>query len=257
MPSKSQRGTKPGRPDLVPRRVVPGQGGSLVQQAVDSLRDAVLGGAPPGTFLGSEEDLIAALGVSRPTFRQAAKLLKAENLLLIRRGMGGGFFTQAPSTEAVTRMVSIYLNAQGTTIRQINQVVAPLQAEAAREIALNPDLAVRSRLTEFLERHRSGQVSVEERHPIRRMIAFEHLLVEIAGNPANALMMRVMLTLIRDGQLMAGFPVARSAELHERFQEQLARAILDGDAEMAVLLCRRHASDFNRTLTDSPVRLEH
>src|ERR1700748_131872 len=123
----------------LPVRAVDGRAGvSLVQQAVDALRRAVLEAPGPDVFLGSEEQLIAALGVSRPTFRQAAKLLRHENLLTIKRGMGGGFFTRSPSADAVSRMAAIFLDAQGTGMRQINDVVGPLQAEAARVGAHNP-----------------------------------------------------------------------------------------------------------------------
>lgn len=237
-------------------RISPVDGVSLVNQTVDALRRAVLSAPGPNVFIGSEEQLIAALGVSRPTFRQAAKLLRHENLLTIKRGMGGGFFTQAPSGEAVSRMAAIYLNSQGTTMRQISEVASPLQAEAARQLARNPDRAVRAGLTEFLARYRSGEVPEAEQDPIRRMLAFERELGVLAGNPAISLVMHVMRDLLRDVRHSYFTLTPERIQSYEAFQERLARAVLDGDPEMAALISDRYTSEFASWLPDDRMKLD-
>ena len=49
-------------------------------------------GLAPGDFLGREEDLAAEFGVSRPTLREALKLLSSGNLIRATKGPGGGIF---------------------------------------------------------------------------------------------------------------------------------------------------------------------
>ena len=49
-------------------------------------------GSRPGDFLGREEDLAAEFGVSRPTLREALKLLASGNLIRATKGPGGGIF---------------------------------------------------------------------------------------------------------------------------------------------------------------------
>ncbi|MEA2455227.1 MAG: hypothetical protein QOI45_1489, partial [Thermoleophilaceae bacterium] len=49
-------------------------------------------GLEPGAFLGREEDLAAEFGVSRPTLREALKLLASGNLIRASKGPGGGIF---------------------------------------------------------------------------------------------------------------------------------------------------------------------
>jgi GntR family transcriptional repressor for pyruvate dehydrogenase complex len=49
-------------------------------------------GLAPGDFLGREEDLAASFGVSRPTLREALKLLASGNLIRASKGPGGGIF---------------------------------------------------------------------------------------------------------------------------------------------------------------------
>lgn len=241
----------------LPVRAVDGRAGvSLVQQAVDALRRAVLDAPGPAVFLGSEEQLIAALGVSRPTFRQAAKLLRHENLLTIKRGMGGGFFTRSPSADAVSRMAAIFLNAQGTGMRQINDVVGPLQAEAARLIATNPDRAVRSRLAEFIaEQGNDDPLAVGASRRVRSMLGFERLLAEISGTPAIALVINVMLDLVRDARRVQPLQRPDLIVSYGQFQSRLAQAVLEGDAEMAVLICNRHAEEVRRWMPEGKLEL--
>lgn len=249
------------RPQVLPKKkaairpVVWQEGASLVNQAVDALRRVVLAASGEGVFLGSEEQLIAALGVSRPTFRQAAKLLRHENLLTIKRGMGGGFFTQSPSGEAVSRMAAIYLNAQGTSLRQLNDVVAPLQAEAARLLARNPDQTLRAGLVEFLAQHSDDGPPKSEKDMIRRMLAFEQLLGELAGNPAIALVMKMMRDLVRDERHSYFTVTPERIMAYVQFQRRLAQAIQEGDAEMATLICERHGAEVGSWLPDQPVAL--
>lgn len=240
-------------------RPVGGRNGqSLVQQATEALRRAVLEAPGPNVFLGSEESLIEALGVSRPTFRQAAKLLRHENLLTIKRGMGGGFFSRSPSIDAVSRMAAIYLNAQGTSMLHINDVVAPLQTEAVRLVALNPDVAVRRRLMEFVERDTQPHQTdgtVGGTRLIRRMVEFERLLVELAGNPAIQLVMNVMLDLVRDARRAQIFQTPERIGEYDQYQKRLAQAVLDGDSAVAVLICSRHVQETRRWLSDEPLQL--
>jgi DNA-binding FadR family transcriptional regulator len=233
------------------RRVSGGPGVSLLNLAVDSLRRAVLA-AGPDEFLGSEEQLIEALGVSRPTFRQATKLLRHENLLRIKRGVSGGFFTQAPSALAVTQMAAIYLNAQRTSMRQVNDVLAPLQAASARQLASNPDPTVRACLSDFLADY--SNLPVSQQNPVLRALKFERLLGEKTGNPAIALVMDVMRDLVRDtGRVHFLLKPERMTDYYT-YQARLAQAILDGDSEMATLICQRHNAQFRSWLPDEQLK---
>src|SRR5690606_4084804 len=98
---------------------------SAVRSTAARLRDMALG-QDADFFLGSEEQLIRLLDVSRPTFRQAARLLEHEQLLTIRRGPGGGFFTRRPSADAVVHLASICLVAQRSRVSHMLQAGAPL-----------------------------------------------------------------------------------------------------------------------------------
>ena len=53
-------------------------------------RDIIAGKYPEGTRLPTENEMAAQLNVSRPTVREALRLLEAEGLISTRPGPGGG-----------------------------------------------------------------------------------------------------------------------------------------------------------------------
>lgn len=229
---------------------------SLVQRTVDALRKAILDAPCADHFLGSEEQLIAALGVSRPTFRQAANLLSHESLLVIKRGMGGGFFTRTPSGDAVSRTAAIYLNAQGTSMRQIHDVLAPLQTEAAWLIASNPDMKQRSRLIELVDSWGGEYGEHANLEAVRRALAFERLLAACCGNPAIELMMNTMLDLVRDARRVEALRTEDRVGAYEAYQRRLAVAVLEGDSEMALLICRRYLGEVKAWLPNERLDIQ-
>ena len=60
----------------------------------------------PGDFLGREEDLAAEFGVSRPTLREALKLLASGNLIRASKGPGGGIFVAHTADQGMSRSLS-------------------------------------------------------------------------------------------------------------------------------------------------------
>jgi len=63
-------------------------------------------GLAPGDFLGREEDLASEFGVSRPTLREALKLLASGNLIRANKGPGGGIFVAHTADQGVRRSLS-------------------------------------------------------------------------------------------------------------------------------------------------------
>jgi DNA-binding FadR family transcriptional regulator len=63
-------------------------------------------GLQPDDFLGREEDLAADFGVSRPTLREALRLLASGNLIRATKGPGGGIFVARTAEEGMSRSLS-------------------------------------------------------------------------------------------------------------------------------------------------------
>jgi GntR family transcriptional repressor for pyruvate dehydrogenase complex len=60
----------------------------------------------PGDRIGREEDLARQFGVSRPTLREALRLLASSHLIRASKGRGGGIFVAATPEEGIARSVS-------------------------------------------------------------------------------------------------------------------------------------------------------
>jgi GntR family transcriptional repressor for pyruvate dehydrogenase complex len=60
----------------------------------------------PGTRIGREEDLAKRFGVSRPTLREALRILSRANLIQALKGPGGGVFVSAMPEDALAMSVS-------------------------------------------------------------------------------------------------------------------------------------------------------
>src|SRR6516164_11755794 len=69
---------------------------SLTSELVARLTDDITSGKlPPGSRLPTEQELIAATGVSRTVVREAVAALRAEGLVITRQGVGA-FVAETP-----------------------------------------------------------------------------------------------------------------------------------------------------------------
>jgi DNA-binding FadR family transcriptional regulator len=107
---------------------------SALDGAASRLRSIALA-AKEGVLVGSEETLIAKLGVSRATVRQAARLLEREGFLRVRRGINGGYFAARPDVRTIEKTVSAYLEMVHTKPEDITVIASVLWVEALRRAA--------------------------------------------------------------------------------------------------------------------------
>jgi DNA-binding FadR family transcriptional regulator len=63
----------------------------------------------PGDRLPPESELMTQYGVSRPTLREALRLLEAQELLEVRRGARGGGVIRTPSTTPAAEAITLWL----------------------------------------------------------------------------------------------------------------------------------------------------
>lgn len=89
-------------------------------------QEIIMGQYPEGTRLPTEHEMAAQLSVSRPTVREALRLLEAEGLISTRPGPGGGPRVCRPDIVTVTRSL--------TTLFQYDRVTLAELLEARRAI---------------------------------------------------------------------------------------------------------------------------
>src|SRR5882672_6178330 len=72
-----------------------------------------------GDWLPTEAELMEQFGVSRPTLREAFRLLEADQLIRIRRGPPGGARVHLPGPDAAAPLFGLLLTLAGTTVRDV------------------------------------------------------------------------------------------------------------------------------------------
>ncbi|HST64115.1 MAG TPA: FCD domain-containing protein [Mycobacteriales bacterium] len=140
-----------------------------------------------GSRLPPEAELQQQFGVSRPTLREAFRILEAESLLSVRRGARGGAQIVTPDRSVAARHVGSLLQVSGTTIGEVYEARLAIEPTAARMLALRggPD-AVRA-LREHLTLMRLLLATDPDAADWARASArFHDLIVELCGNKALA-----------------------------------------------------------------------
>jgi len=226
------------------RRAKPQESSALsatLRQTVEALREASLRCAE-GELIGSEDELIARHKVSRPTLRQAAALVTAEQLLQVRRGVGGGYIARRPTGRAVTHMAAIFLRARGASLDEISQSMAPIRAELARLAAVNLDDTSRQALNAFLQSEADANAEAGGFPTFARSeLEFCRLLGASSRNHVLSLFFDILFDLAASmgpgHDIFLGRPERVKAYREQRMR--LVEAILDGDPNVAELLARR------------------
>jgi GntR family transcriptional regulator, transcriptional repressor for pyruvate dehydrogenase complex len=101
-----------------------------------SLRRMVVDGdLKDGDYLPNEAELMTHFGVSRPTLREAVRLLESERLVEVRRGSRTGARVRMPGPEIVARPVGLLLEVAGATMADVMVARSGIEPLAARLLA--------------------------------------------------------------------------------------------------------------------------
>jgi GntR family transcriptional regulator, transcriptional repressor for pyruvate dehydrogenase complex len=107
-------------------------------------------GLGPGDFLGREEDLASEFGVSRPTLREALKLLSSGNLIRATKGPGGGIFVAHTAEQGMGRSLSeaiaMMLETDAVSLHELLDARVLLEVPLAGLAAYQPDEETLTRL---------------------------------------------------------------------------------------------------------------
>jgi DNA-binding FadR family transcriptional regulator len=120
--------------------VSPG-GDASVQIALEIRRYLARTGLRPGDRLGTEQALATEFGVSRPTLREALRLLSSLHLIRASRGPGGGIFVASTPDEGMSRSVSeaisTMLETQSVSLGELVEARILLEPPLAGLAAVN------------------------------------------------------------------------------------------------------------------------
>lgn len=159
-------------PERVRRTAPPQIRGASEQVAVQIQHHIQSEALAPGDFLGREEDLAADFGVSRPTLREALKLLASGNLIRASKGPGGGIFVAHTADQGMSRSLSdaiaMMLETGAVSLEELLDARLLFEVPLAGLAAYQPDEETVKRLREAL---RTGDPLAATDAEIHRTIA--------------------------------------------------------------------------------------
>lgn len=214
-------------------------------------RQIVRGAVRPGDKLPPETQLMEHFGVSRPTIREAFRILETERLIVVRPGSRGGALVVAPDPSVAARYVGLLLQLQGATIDDVyeaRKVAEPYCAGMLAGCRTEQDVAD---LTAVIAEAEAAIEAMDGLAPdpaewTRLSHRFHELIMERSGNKTLALQGAVLRDIVA---MHTALRVTRSfdpAESPERFRravrsyKKLVALIEAGDADGARRLWRSH-----------------
>lgn len=109
-------------------------------------RQIVRGELHEGDALPPEAELMEQFGVSRPTLREAYRVLESESLITVRRGSRGGARVHLPDSSVAGRYAGLLLQVRGATLDDVFLGRLVIEQAAARRAARRTDGEAAERL---------------------------------------------------------------------------------------------------------------
>jgi GntR family transcriptional regulator, transcriptional repressor for pyruvate dehydrogenase complex len=173
--------TAPRRPGGHFRPPSPGASEQIAWQIRQYLEEQHL---QPGDRLGTEQELADEFGVSRPTLREALRLLSASQLIRVGRGRAGGIFVARTPSEGMranlSESVALMLAADTISMDELLDARLSLEVPLAGRAAANAT-------DETVERLEAAVKAAEGHAPGTEPFnnadtEFHQILAEAAGN---------------------------------------------------------------------------
>ena len=229
--------------------------GELV--AAQLRRQIVTGELREGDALPPESALMEQFGISRPTLREAFRILESEHIIMIKRGARGGAHVLVPDAGAAGRYAGALLQYRGTTLADLYEARSHLETAAVDMLARQRSAADLRRLDAAVAESQAvlpDPVAYAEKHELQ----FHRLLIELAGNQTMTVLLEMLLSIIelhnqsflqRHALDEASEDSARAAQ---RAHAKLAEFIRARAADKAVALWRQHLRSVTEYMISDP-----
>lgn len=205
----------------------------------EQLREAILAGEiPEGSSLPTERELVMQTGISRPSVREALRILATEGLVQPRRGRSGGTIVSLPGSDNLAQLIGQFVRGRKISVHALHET---------REI-VEPALA---------------RMAAAHRTPteLKRLFSLHDELIESAGNfqrfsvanikwhlaVAEASHNELLATFLRS--ISSGVAAATTTEVYDtpetrkvviQIHDRINRAIEAQDGEAAERYMRHH-----------------
>jgi DNA-binding FadR family transcriptional regulator len=218
------------------------------EQVLAQIEQKILDGSlRAGEKLPSERELSTALGVSRPSVREALRALEAMGIIESHVGSGrdAGSVVAGESTAALTNLLRLHLALAQTSLADLVETRIQLERSAARGAASTRTPADIEQLRGLIEAMRSTGLEYRQFNALDT--EFHVGIARISGNALAADLMQALRGAVesRMTAVFAGLPKWRKvADALVDEHEGILRAIEKGEGDAASDLVAEHIQRF-------------
>lgn len=218
----------------------------------DRIRKRIISGElGEGASLPPEAQLMEQFGISRPTLREAFRILEAERLISVSRGSRSGARVSQPQVSGVSRYASFVLQANEVTVPDIFEARLAIELFAVRRLSRRGGKAAVKPLRKEVDRLEALDRIGDTRGFIATLTEFHEHLVEQGGNRTLHFMIQMLHELMDEVKLRlirrdAEGRVADSATALKSLRK-LLDLIEAGDGEAAANHWRLHLINANKS----------
>jgi DNA-binding FadR family transcriptional regulator len=208
-------------------------------------RQIIRGTLTQGDALPPESALMSEFGVSRPTLREAYRVLEAEKLIEVRRGARGGAHVLTPSADVAARFSALILEYHNTSLADV------LEARTAVEgpiVGIVASKRTRADIKSLKVSLRASEEAIENGvSEVKSLVAFHKLVVDLARNNTLSALAQIFEYIIEGAAQplitpATSGPAAKIFQAAHEAHAQLVELIEARDAARAVSFWREHNS---------------
>jgi GntR family transcriptional regulator, transcriptional repressor for pyruvate dehydrogenase complex len=201
----------------------------------------IRGEIPLGAMLPPESELMERFGVSRPTLREAFRVLESESLIQVQRGVRGGARVTSPTRETLARYAGLILEYEGVTLRDVFDARATLETPMVIQLAKDRNPKVIAELEDIVERE-TAQAPGDQAIAVRT--DFHAAIARLSGNNTlqivSAMLHHIIEKANRSIQPNKGARAESAQRRSAKTHRMLVEYIKAGDVDKAADLWSRH-----------------
>ena len=152
----------------------------------------VRGELKDGDTLPSEGELVTRYSVSRPTLREALRILESEALLTVTRGSRGGPRVHLPDPRLAARHFGLVLQSRATTLAEIYGARLLIEPSCVYLVATTARRTAPGVLSQLIEQERATLAAKDDAGHARASARFHRALIELTGNGPLILLMSML-----------------------------------------------------------------
>jgi GntR family transcriptional regulator, transcriptional repressor for pyruvate dehydrogenase complex len=192
--------------------------------AADIRKRIVNGELQEGDSLPPETDLMQQYSVSRPTLREALRILESESLIAVRRGGIGGAVVKRPMLDTTARHFGLILQDRGASVTDVYRarmvIEPPAMGDLAKSINAKQLADIKRQLTQADELIGSP---AKYAHAIT---GIREYMISLAGNITLSLLTRLLDEILERHSARIGEAKGSDwANLQRKSQKSLRRLI--------------------------------